>query len=171
MAVSVFARGEVWCMLVSGDSTVVVGLQVLQPGIELAEQGFPLSPVTAYHWDNCSGEQALMVVQCMQTCCTLSRAQPSGDHCCDASMLLFMKASCWMHGADQLRGPGRAAFLNPEGRAPRVGEVHQEPRAGRHLPQRGGARRSRGSVPCTPDSTLSPERSCSCFGVQKNQCL
>jgi len=24
--------------------------QVLQPGIELAEQGFPVAPVTAYHW-------------------------------------------------------------------------------------------------------------------------
>lgn len=25
-------------------------LQVLQPAIELAEQGFPVSPITAYHW-------------------------------------------------------------------------------------------------------------------------
>jgi len=28
-------------------------LQVLQPAIELAEQGFPISPVTAHYWDLC----------------------------------------------------------------------------------------------------------------------
>ncbi len=33
--------------------------QVLQPGIELAEQGFPVSPVTAYHWKACAGALAM----------------------------------------------------------------------------------------------------------------
>ena len=28
-------------------------LQVLQPAIQLAEQGFPVSPVTAHYWDLC----------------------------------------------------------------------------------------------------------------------
>ena len=51
-------------------------VQVLQPAVELAEEGFPVAPVTAYHWQAASME---------------------------------------------LRGPGKAAFLNPEGRAPGAG--------------------------------------------------
>jgi gamma-glutamyltranspeptidase len=26
-------------------------VQVLEPAIELAENGFPVTPITAYHWD------------------------------------------------------------------------------------------------------------------------
>jgi gamma-glutamyltranspeptidase/glutathione hydrolase len=56
--------------------------QVLQPAIELAESGFPVSPVTAYHWEI---------------------------------------------SAPQLRGPGKASLLNPEGRAPAAGEIQKNP--------------------------------------------
>ncbi|BDA50498.1 Glutathione hydrolase proenzyme [Coccomyxa sp. Obi] len=56
--------------------------QVLQPAIELAEQGFPVSPVTAYHWEI---------------------------------------------STPQLRGPGKAAFLTPDGRAPAAGEIQRNP--------------------------------------------
>ena len=61
-------------------------LQVLQPAIELAEEGFPVAPVTAYHWQAASME---------------------------------------------LRGPGKAAFLNPQGRAPGAGEIQKNPDLGR----------------------------------------
>ena len=61
-------------------------MQVLQPAIELAEQGFPVSPVTAYHWDI---------------------------------------------SLPQLRGPGKAAFLTPDGRAPAAGEIQRNPDLGR----------------------------------------
>ena len=60
-------------------------MQVLQPGIELAEEGFPVAPVTAYHWKATSME---------------------------------------------LRGPGKAAFLNPEGNAPGAGEIQRNPDLG-----------------------------------------
>ncbi|CAK0786946.1 hypothetical protein CVIRNUC_010160 [Coccomyxa viridis] len=60
--------------------------QVLQPAIELAEEGFPVAPVTAYHWQAASME---------------------------------------------LRGPGKAAFLNPQGRAPGAGEIQKNPDLGR----------------------------------------
>lgn len=58
---------------------------MLQPAIELAEQGFPVSPVTAYHWEI---------------------------------------------SAPQLRGPGKAAFLTPDGRAPAAGEIQRNPDLG-----------------------------------------
>ena len=61
-------------------------LQVLQPAIELAEDGFPVAPVTAYHWAATSME---------------------------------------------LRGPGRAAFLNPDGDPPNAGEIQRNPDLGR----------------------------------------
>ena len=64
----------------------VMMMQVLQPAIELAEEGFPVAPVTAYHWQAASME---------------------------------------------LRGPGKAAFLNPEGRAPSAGEIQKNPDLGR----------------------------------------
>ena len=61
-------------------------LQVLQPAIQLAEEGVPVAPVTAYHWQAASME---------------------------------------------LRGPGKEAFLNPEGRAPSAGETQKNPGLGR----------------------------------------
>jgi gamma-glutamyltranspeptidase len=64
------------------DHLLAACAQVLQPAIELAEQGFPVSPVTAYHWDI---------------------------------------------SAPQLRGPGKISLLNPEGRAPRAGEIQRNP--------------------------------------------
>lgn len=59
--------------------------QVLQPGIELAEQGFPVAPVTAYHW---------------------------------------------AESVPQLRGPGKAAFLTANSRAPAAGEIQKNPHLG-----------------------------------------
>ena len=67
-------------------NTSVVEVQVLQPAIELAEEGFPVAPVTAYHWAATSME---------------------------------------------LRGPGKAAFLNPEGDPPGAGEIQRNPDLGR----------------------------------------
>ena len=60
--------------------------QVLQPAIELAEDGFPVAPVTAYQWAATSME---------------------------------------------LRGPGKAAFLNPKGDPPGAGEIQRNSDLGR----------------------------------------
>jgi gamma-glutamyltranspeptidase/glutathione hydrolase len=40
-----------WCDLVARHGRLPVG-QDLAPAIRLAEQGFPVAPVTAYHWNN-----------------------------------------------------------------------------------------------------------------------
>lgn len=71
------------CWSLSGNA---VATQVLQPAIELAEEGFPVAPVTAYHWGATSME---------------------------------------------LKGPGKAAFLTPDGDAPRAGEIQKNPDLGR----------------------------------------
>ena len=75
-------------------------MQVLQPAIELAEEGFPLHPVSAHFW------------------------------------------KFYLHQIKDKKSAGAQAFLTPEGRAPRAGEIHKNPDLGatfRSLAEHGAA--------------------------------
>ncbi len=121
-----------------------INLQVLQPAIELAEDGFPVSPVTAHQWQGCfsqltkaggpgvsAAQQLPLRTAYLRRHATLAVALKLNPRSHARRLWLSSFHSSQAHAMSSSNRWSQAkALMTPDGKAPAAGQLQRNPDLG-----------------------------------------